>query len=321
MESATRNLVVERTSPVVRTRSYNGFLSESKKEVGRQTRARPVEYDSFFVKQRLMSWRSRVVVKPNGSVRSIPGRLVRAVDAAQVVGERDYDDPHGDTQNGRRSQVPVCKTPLNYTTRASSAARTNCSHSSRVLPAPEAPVSIGSDRVDIAASPEQWDRSLGWIHVQPHTRRGKPASLGGAHAARDRSKRHHHRKSMVHLGPISRHRRSRATAWPPPGPPRILRVCGGRSALERACAALLRPQTAAIATRVRGPAQRNYLSATQSDSGFLTVGIFLLSRLAQCFGYTHLPELDGLRHAHRDSPNMGCRNTFFRGYADYMQTP
>jgi hypothetical protein len=37
-------------------------------------------------------------------------------------------------------------------------------------------------------------------------------------------------------------------------------------------------------------------------------------------GYTHLPELGGLRHAQRDSPNMGWRNPSFRGYADYMQT-
>ena len=38
-------------------------------------------------------------------------------------------------------------------------------------------------------------------------------------------------------------------------------------------------------------------------------------------GYTHLSELGGLRHARRDSPNMGWRNNSFRGYADYMQTP
>ncbi|MGH7257427.1 MAG: DUF488 family protein [Nitrospiraceae bacterium] len=38
-------------------------------------------------------------------------------------------------------------------------------------------------------------------------------------------------------------------------------------------------------------------------------------------GYTHLPELGGLRHAQRDSPNLGWRNLSFRGYADYMQTP
>lgn len=36
--------------------------------------------------------------------------------------------------------------------------------------------------------------------------------------------------------------------------------------------------------------------------------------------YTHLPELGGLRHAVRDSPNRGWRNASFRGYADYMQT-
>jgi uncharacterized protein (DUF488 family) len=38
-------------------------------------------------------------------------------------------------------------------------------------------------------------------------------------------------------------------------------------------------------------------------------------------GYVHLPELGGLRHARRDSPNVGWRNASFRGYADYMQTP
>ena len=38
-------------------------------------------------------------------------------------------------------------------------------------------------------------------------------------------------------------------------------------------------------------------------------------------GYTHLKSLGGLRHAHRDSLNLGWRNESFRGYADYMQTP
>lgn len=38
-------------------------------------------------------------------------------------------------------------------------------------------------------------------------------------------------------------------------------------------------------------------------------------------GYVHLPGLGGLRHAKPDSLNMGWRNTSFRGYADYMQTP
>jgi uncharacterized protein (DUF488 family) len=38
-------------------------------------------------------------------------------------------------------------------------------------------------------------------------------------------------------------------------------------------------------------------------------------------GYTHLPGLGGLRHARADSPNMGWRNSSFRGFADYMQTP
>ena len=38
-------------------------------------------------------------------------------------------------------------------------------------------------------------------------------------------------------------------------------------------------------------------------------------------GYIHMPGLGGLRHAKRDSINVGWRNTSFRGYADYMQTP
>lgn len=36
--------------------------------------------------------------------------------------------------------------------------------------------------------------------------------------------------------------------------------------------------------------------------------------------YVHLPELGGLRHAKRDSPNTAWRNASFRGYADYMLT-
>ena len=36
--------------------------------------------------------------------------------------------------------------------------------------------------------------------------------------------------------------------------------------------------------------------------------------------YRHMAGLGGLRHAHRDSINVGWRNTNFRGFADYMQT-
>jgi uncharacterized protein (DUF488 family) len=36
--------------------------------------------------------------------------------------------------------------------------------------------------------------------------------------------------------------------------------------------------------------------------------------------YIHMPSLGGLRHASKDSPNTGWRNSSFRGYADYMQT-
>jgi uncharacterized protein (DUF488 family) len=36
--------------------------------------------------------------------------------------------------------------------------------------------------------------------------------------------------------------------------------------------------------------------------------------------YVHMRELGGLRHARKDSINLGWRNASFRGYADYMQT-
>ncbi len=38
-------------------------------------------------------------------------------------------------------------------------------------------------------------------------------------------------------------------------------------------------------------------------------------------GYVHMAELGGLRHTIAASSNTGWRNAFFRGYADYMQTP
>ncbi|HVC89048.1 MAG TPA: DUF488 domain-containing protein [Acidobacteriaceae bacterium] len=36
--------------------------------------------------------------------------------------------------------------------------------------------------------------------------------------------------------------------------------------------------------------------------------------------YRWMQALGGLRHAHKDSINLGWRNLSFRGYADYMQT-
>jgi uncharacterized protein (DUF488 family) len=37
-------------------------------------------------------------------------------------------------------------------------------------------------------------------------------------------------------------------------------------------------------------------------------------------GYRHEKQLGGLRHAKKDSVNMGWHNASFRGFADYMQT-
>ncbi len=41
---------------------------------------------------------------------------------------------------------------------------------------------------------------------------------------------------------------------------------------------------------------------------------------ASKIGYLHMKGLGGLRHALKDSPNMGWINASFRGFADYMQT-
>ena len=38
-------------------------------------------------------------------------------------------------------------------------------------------------------------------------------------------------------------------------------------------------------------------------------------------GYVHLADLGGLRRPSKTSPNMGWRNSSFRGFADYMQSP
>jgi uncharacterized protein (DUF488 family) len=48
----------------------------------------------------------------------------------------------------------------------------------------------------------------------------------------------------------------------------------------------------------------------------------LAASLAEAgIAYVHMKALGGLRHARKDSVNLGWRNESFRGYADYMQTP
>jgi uncharacterized protein (DUF488 family) len=41
----------------------------------------------------------------------------------------------------------------------------------------------------------------------------------------------------------------------------------------------------------------------------------------QGIAYQHMPGLGGLRHTTKDSINLAWKNTSFRGFADYMQTP
>jgi len=51
-------------------------------------------------------------------------------------------------------------------------------------------------------------------------------------------------------------------------------------------------------------------------------GDALAATLAEhAIAYVHAPDLGGLRKPRPDSINLGWRNTSFRGYADYMQTP
>src|SRR4029079_16984037 len=51
-------------------------------------------------------------------------------------------------------------------------------------------------------------------------------------------------------------------------------------------------------------------------------GDSLAATLAEhAIAYVHAPALGGLRKPRPDSINLGWRNTSFRGYADYMQTP
>ena len=42
---------------------------------------------------------------------------------------------------------------------------------------------------------------------------------------------------------------------------------------------------------------------------------------AEGISYTHFPSLGGRRRAKKDSHNTAWRNSGFRGYADYMETP
>lgn len=49
-----------------------------------------------------------------------------------------------------------------------------------------------------------------------------------------------------------------------------------------------------------------------------TLSKFLRNRR---IGYRHMKALGGLRHPKPDSSNMAWRNSSFRGFADYMQTP
>ena len=58
---------------------------------------------------------------------------------------------------------------------------------------------------------------------------------------------------------------------------------------------------------------------SRHDPQFKRVTLSKKLRAAR-IGYVYSRKLGGLRHARRDSPNMGWRNASFRGFADYLQT-
>ncbi len=77
--------------------------------------------------------------------------------------------------------------------------------------------------------------------------------------------------------------------------------------------ALLRAVDVSVLADIRSIPRSRHNPQFNADS-------LVLSLRARGLRYTHLPELGGLRHAHKDSHNGAWRNASFRGFADYMQT-
>ncbi len=74
-------------------------------------------------------------------------------------------------------------------------------------------------------------------------------------------------------------------------------------------------------TGIPGEARRRRVVSPDRDTTLSSTGRPCRQNCGrERIGYVHLQKLGGLRHARRESPNMGWRNTSFRGFADYMQT-
>lgn len=105
----------------------------------------------------------------------------------------------------------------------------------------------------------------------------------------------------------------RLRAAPGWGGARVLAIGHSTRPIEELIDLLLRAEAATVAdvrTIPRSRANPQYegpaLARSLSEAGV---------------AYVHLPELGGLRHARKGSPNGAWRNASFRGYADHMQTP
>ncbi len=105
--------------------------------------------------------------------------------------------------------------------------------------------------------------------------------------------------------------RSKRTLWPPTS--LLVLTIGHSTRTIEAFIALLQAHEATCVVDVRTVPRSRHNPQFNKAS---------LARALKKAGlrYVHLPGLGGLRHARRDSINVGWRNASFRGYADYMQT-
>jgi len=76
---------------------------------------------------------------------------------------------------------------------------------------------------------------------------------------------------------------------------------------------LLKPHGIRIVADVRTVPRSRHVPQFDQES-------FKAALKAQGLGYCHFKQLGGLRKPHKDSTNLGWKNSSFRGFADYMQT-
>jgi uncharacterized protein (DUF488 family) len=122
-----------------------------------------------------------------------------------------------------------------------------------------------------------------------------------------------------------------------PGNPRILTINGGSSSIKLPAGMKSGPSPIVLTIGHSTRTLEEFIGLLQTHGATRVVDVRTVPRSRHNpqfnkdslpgslkkagLGYVHLPGLGGLRHAKRDSVNLGWRNASFRGYADYMQTP